>query len=160
MKLQETLEFILLLGIIILIAVGFFYYYIPLINKQHFSTGIVINDFQISDNGIGINPCEVNMSFKSTSNVFTANTFNILAQNYTGYNLNISVSTQNYSMYPLPTGEYQYTYNFPVSNSIFCNMFTQFSSSNSGEIKGLLLYVNGTPELYQFNPPIKTVSQP
>ena len=84
---------------------------------------------------------------------------NILAQNYTGTQFNISAYVDNFSYYLTPENNYQFNYNVTVSNTPFCNMFTEFITSKTGEITGLLLSVNKTKELYQFNPPIKTTSQ-
>lgn len=159
MKIQTTLEYIMVLAVIILIGVGFFYFYLTSVNHQKTTSNIVISDLQINNFSEGATSCNVGLSFQSTSDAFTANQFNILAQNYTGTQLNLSITANSFSYYPTPENTYQFNYYFTVSNTIFCNMFTQFAQSTSGEITGLLIYVNNSPELYQFNPPVKTTVQ-
>ena len=158
-KVQITLEYIIILAVIILIGVGFFYFYISSINNQKPVQEIVISNFEINNFSNTTKNCSLGFSFQSTSDSFTANKINILSQNYTGYQFNTSFSNGNYSYYSTPQSDYYYSYNFTYSNMAFCNMFTQFASSNTGEITGLLLYVNKTQEFYQFIPPIKTVYQ-
>lgn len=159
LKTQTTLEYIIVLAVVVLIGVGFFYFYISSVNHQKPVPEIIIDNLQINNFSSGTTNCNVGLSFQSTSDAFTANQFNILAQNYTGSQFNISISTNSFSYYSTPENNYQFNYQFTASNTTFCNMFTQFVSSTSGEITGLLIYVNGTQELYQFNPPIKMTSQ-
>lgn len=158
-KLQITIEFIILLAIIIMIVFGFFYFYIPSINNQKPTQSIIISNFQIDNVSYTLITCNVILSFETTSDTFTKNQINILAQNYTGTQFNISAYVDNFSYYLTPENNYQFNYNVTVSNTPFCNMFTEFITSKTGEITGLLLSVNKTKELYQFNPPIKTTSQ-
>lgn len=159
LKSQTTLEYIIVLAVIVLIGVGFFYFYIPSVSHQKPAPDIIISNFQINNFSNGVGNCIVNASFQSTSDAFSATNFNILGQNYTGAQVNISISTQNFSYYLNPENNYQYDYKFISDNVTFCNMLTQFTSSTTGEITGLLLYVNGTQELYQFTQPIKTSPQ-
>lgn len=159
LKIQTTLEYIIILAVIVLIGVGFFYFYISSINHQAPAPNTEITNLQIDNFSMSstATSCNVGMSFQSTTETFNPDKFNILAQNYTGHQFNISVSTNDVSYYSTPENNYQFNYYFNVPDVPFCNMFTEFISSTSGEINGLLIYVNGTPELYPFNPPIKTI---
>ncbi len=154
-KAQEVLEYVMLLAIIVLISVGFFYFYMSSINHQKTPSTFIISNFQITNFTPGTN-CIISLSFQSTSNRFTANQFNILAENYTGAQFNISVTTNNFTVYATPEDTYSYSYTFMSSNTPFCNIFTPQLSSQTGEILGLLLKVNNTEELYQFSTPVKT----
>jgi uncharacterized protein (UPF0333 family) len=155
-KAQEVLEYILLLAVIILISVGFFYFYMFGVNNQKTTPTLIISNFQITNFTYTSSNCVIGLSFQSTFNNFTANQFNILAENSTGSQFNISVSTNNYSFYLTPEGVYQYSYSFISTNTPFCNIFTPQLTPQTGEILGLLFKINNNEKIYQFSTPIKT----
>ena len=167
-KAQLSLEFVLVISIILIIGVIFFYFYVKGTTSNNANLGIIFDDFQINSYAVSPttgNTCAFNFSFQSTSNNFRSLPITILTENYTDSLINASINSTYFSVssYPLSNGFYQYDYNL-VSNSLYpfnspiCNEFTQYQSSTSGKIIGISVSVNGKNEVFKFSTPIPMYS--
>jgi hypothetical protein len=162
MKVQLSIEFILIVALIVMLAVTFFYFYTKSALSENTNISIIFSNFQINSYLPSNNLCAFNFSFQSTSSNFASFPLKILTENYTGSVINATVNSTYFSVssYPLSNNFYQYNYNFIGSsypfNSEICNEFTQYQSSTSGQIIGLGIVSNGKSEIFKFSSPIPT----